>query len=124
MRSSLLMLALIALPRMAAAQTLPAEMTVTVSEVEVRSGPTKEYYPTGKLRFGDRVLVVRESKDQPGWLAVRPPHGSFSWINARFVKETRGDPHTGYVETEGNVAVAVRPGSSITNRAPDVETVK
>src|SRR5207253_6389516 len=77
MRSSLMMLALFAVPQIAGAQTFPAEMTVTVSEVEVRSGPTKEYYPTGKLRYGDRVLVIRESKDQPGWLAIRPPHGSF-----------------------------------------------
>ncbi|MBI3411523.1 MAG: hypothetical protein HY040_24610 [Planctomycetes bacterium] len=123
-RSLVVLLGLIAVPSMAAAQSFPAEMTITATEIEVRCGPTKEYYATSKLRYGERVLVLRESKDQPGWLAIRPPHGSFSWINAHFVKQAAGDAHTGYVETEGSVAVPVRPGSSLTNRAPDVESVK
>src|SRR5262245_21177894 len=123
-RSFVVLFGLIVVPSMAMAQSFPAEMTVSANEVEVRSGPTREYYATGKLRYGERVLVLRESKDQPGWLAIRPPHGSFSWINARYVKQAAGDAHTGYVETDGNVAVPVRPGSSLTNRAPDVESVK
>jgi len=97
-------------------------MTITLPDVEVRSGPTKEYYATGRLRYGDRVLVLRESKDQPGWLAIRPPQGSFSWINAKFVKQV--DARTGYVESDGNAPVPVRPGSSLVNKAPDVESVK
>lgn len=124
MRVALVLLALGLTSSQVGAQTYPAEMPITVAEVEVRSGPTKEYYATSKLRYGDRVLVLRESKDQPGWLAIRPPSGSFSWINARHVKQAKGDPHTGYVETEGNVAVPVRPGSALINRAPDVESVK
>lgn len=103
------------------AQTLPAEMVVTATQVEVRSGPTKEYYATGVLRQGDRVLVLRESKDQPGWLAIKPPAGSFSWINAKHIKQV--DPRTGYVEVESG-PVPVMPGSSVTNKAPNVEAVK
>ena len=124
MRRSLMACVLLVAPAAASAQTFPAEMTVTANEAEVRSGPTKEYYATSKLRYGDHVLVLRESKDQPGWLAIRPPQGSFSWINARFVKQVKGDQHLGYVETDGNVDVPVRPGSSLTNRPPDVESVK
>ncbi len=116
------LLGVLALARPASAQGYPAEMTIMLPEVEVRSGPTKEYYPTSKLRYGDRVLVLRESKDQPGWLAIKPPQGSFSWINAKFVKQV--DARTGYVESEGNTPVPVRPGSSLINKAPDVEVVK
>lgn len=125
MRSTLaptVFLGLLALARSASAQGYPAEMVITLPEVEVRSGPTKEYYPTSKLRYGDRVLVLRESKDQPGWLAIKPPAGSFSWINAKAVKQV--DARTGYVESEGNALVPVRPGSSLVNKAPDVESVK
>lgn len=116
------LLGLLAIVRPAWAQGYPAEMIITVPEVDVRSGPTKEYYATGKLRYGERVVVLRESKDQPGWLAIKPPAGSFSWINAKAVKQV--DARTGYVESEGNAQVAVRPGSSIVNKAPDVESVK
>ena len=103
------------------AQTLPAEMAIIVPEVEVRSGPTKEYFPTSKLRQGERVQVLRESKDQPGWLAIKPPPGSFSWINAKYVKQV--DQRTGYVEGDGGQAVPVLPGSSVINKAPNVESV-
>lgn len=106
------------------AANYPAEMVIMMAEVEVRSGPTKEYYPTSKLRYGDRVLVLRESKDQPGWLAIRPPQGSFSWINAKHVKVAKHDERTGVVEGDGNALIPVRPGSSLINKAPDVESVK
>jgi len=96
-------------------------MVVTATQVEVRSGPTKEYFATGVLRQGERVLVLRESKDQPGWLAIKPPAGSFSWINMKHIKQV--DPRTGYVEIDSG-PVPVRPGSSVVNKAPNVESVK
>jgi uncharacterized protein YgiM (DUF1202 family) len=101
------------------AQGYPAEMVITLPEVEVRSGPTKEYQPTNKLKYGDRVLVLRESEKQPGWFAIKPPQGSFSWIKDKYVKQT--DPRTGIVVEEG---AALMPGSSVSNKAPNVESVK
>src|SRR5262245_34656253 len=63
-----------------------AVMTITVAEVEVRSGPSNELYPTSKLRFGDKVEVIRGSSEKhPGWLAIKPPTGSFSWIQSTLV---------------------------------------
>lgn len=100
------------------AQVLPAEMVVTAAKVEVRSGPTKEYYATAVLGQGTRVLVLRESKDQPGWLAIKPPPGSFSWINGKYVKQV--NPRVGYVDHTGG-PVPVMPGSSVVNKAPNVE---
>lgn len=104
------------------AQNFPAEMVVVLPEVEVRSGPTKEYHPTSKLRQGEKVLALRQSKDQPGWVAVKPPAGSFSWVNARHVKQV--DQRTGYVLGEGNATIPVLPGSSLVDRAPNVESVR
>jgi hypothetical protein len=100
----------------------PAEMTIIAQGgVEVRSGPTMEYYPTSKLSFGEKVLVIRESKDQPGWYAIKPPVGSFSWVNGKYVKVA--DQRTGVVESDSG-QVPVLPGSSVINKEPNVESVK
>jgi len=105
----------------AQAQTAPVEMTILVPEVEARSGPSKEFYATIKLRQGETVQVVNESKEQPGWVAIKPPPGSFSWINARFVQQ-RPDGRIATVISD--VPVPVMPGSSLTNQAPNVEQTK
>lgn len=102
------------------AQTGPTDMVVAVPEVEVRSGPSPQYYATGRLKQGDRVTVTGEAKAQPGWLAIKPPPGSFSWINARFVKQTGN--HGGVVM--GQEDVPVMPGSAVTNQPPNVEQIK
>ncbi len=116
----MVLFSLVAFSQCVHAQGYPAEMVVTVAEVEVRSGPTKEYYATSKLKYGDRVLVRGESKMQAGWLAIAPPLGSFSWINAKSVKPT-SDPRTGIVDAPDGVKL--RPGSSVSNKPPDVDTV-
>lgn len=105
----------------APAQTSPAELTILVPEVEARSGPSKEFYPTIKLRQGEKVQVVNETKEQPGWVAIKPPAGSFSWINSRFVQQ-RPDGRMATVISD--VPVPVMPGSSLTNQPPNVEQIK
>ncbi len=101
----------------------PARMTIIDPKgVDVRSGPTMDYYPTNRLRPGDSVIVLRESQDQPGWYAIAPPTGSFSWIDGKYVKQV--DAYTGVVEGEGNGSVPVMPGSSIVNKEPNVESAK
>lgn len=44
------------------------------------SGPSDDYYPTDKIQPGTRLEVYHQTED--GWLGVRPPEGSFSWIPA------------------------------------------
>src|SRR5438105_9892051 len=101
----------------------PAELTVIDPKgVEVRGGPTMEYYATSRLRYGDRVIVLRESKDQPGWFAIKPPAGSFSWIDGRYLKVV--DARTGYVEADGNGPVPVLPGSSLIDKEPNNESTR
>src|SRR4051812_13562211 len=74
-------------PPPAPSMNYPAEMSISVPEVEVRSGPSSKLYPTGKLRQGERVIVVRESRVQAGWLEIQPPPGSFSWVKAKSIKQ-------------------------------------
>lgn len=53
---------------------------VQVPQADVFSGPSEDYYPTSRLNLGDAVEVFQRTSD--GWLAIRPPKGSFSWLPA------------------------------------------
>jgi hypothetical protein len=75
-------------PHLAAADEFPFEGYVAASETVVASGPGRRFYTTDKLPRGAQVEVYRE--DDAGWLAIRPPEGSFSWIPAEHV-ELLGD---------------------------------
>jgi hypothetical protein len=62
----------------------PYEAVVDAEDGEhVRSGPGPKYYPTDKLRKGERVMVHRH--DPGGWCMIAPPPGSFSWVRAEYV---------------------------------------
>jgi hypothetical protein len=52
--------------------------------VEVFDTPERGALLMGRLRRGDRVTVVGE--EPGGWLAITPPSGSFSWIEATSVE--------------------------------------
>ncbi|MSR60416.1 MAG: hypothetical protein EXS05_22715 [Planctomycetaceae bacterium] len=107
MRSCLVALTLFAaaLPANAAPQAVfPYEATVEVETTLVRSGPGSKYYPTSRLKQGERVVVQRH--DPGGWHMIAPPAGSFSWIPARYVDKASAD--RGTVNTNN---VAVRVGS-------------
>jgi hypothetical protein len=100
------------------------EMTITVPEVEVRSGPGTGTYATSKLHTGDKVRVVKTDKNTPGWLAIKPPPGAVSWISATFVKRTAGS-YEGVIVTDENHPVPVKPASSVTDEEPkNVESGK
>jgi len=65
----------------------PYTAYVSIDAAYVRSGPGKHYYPTDKLVHGEAVEVYRE--DPGGWLAIRPPRGSFSWVPASGLQPTK-----------------------------------
>ncbi|MFN4257721.1 MAG: hypothetical protein ACK4RK_00355 [Gemmataceae bacterium] len=94
------------------------ERIISVPEVEARSGPSPNYYPTSKLKQGDRVRLreLPPEKQVEGWLAIEPPPGSFSWVNARLVK-----PEGPIGRVEERVPVLV--GSTIHNAKPNVQQV-
>ena len=64
-----------------AGREFPYTAYVNSTDVYVRSGPGRDYYPTDKLQKGERVEVYRH--EPGGWLAIRPPRGSFSWVSSR-----------------------------------------
>jgi hypothetical protein len=97
---------------------------VSAAEVDVRSGPSDnpEFYPTNRLHRGDPVEVVEEMPG--GWLRIRPPQGSFSYISTRFLAHiSPNQPNYVVTSEEGGTPVYI--GSSlIPDRRPTVIGVK
>lgn len=106
-----------------AGETTPDVRTVTVPQAQVWCGPSTSdgLYPTDVLRQGDRVQVERELDS--GWLVIRPPAGSFSWINNRFVQNI-SPTFRNYVVTYDGYDVPVLIGSSLKTERPSKIGVK
>jgi hypothetical protein len=116
------MVALLALVCNASAQTVPYNATVMVTEAEVRCGASDkpEMYATNRLAKGETVQVVKELDG--GWLAIKPPRGAFSWINARNLDKIA--PATWMVHTTDDARVPVLYGTSLRSEKPTVESAK
>lgn len=72
------------------AETFPHRRTIGGAEVEARSGPGSQFYVTDRLPPGTQIDVYR--RDPGGWLGIRPPRGSFSWVRRDAIQETsQGD---------------------------------
>lgn len=98
------------------AERFPYEAEVRGDDVHIRSGPSLRHYPTGKLKQGDRVTVIRH--DPGGWFMIAPPPGSFSWIDASLVRKI--DERTGVVrlpplENGQSAPALVRVGSTLSD---------
>ncbi len=72
-----------------AADEFPYQAFVLTDNVEVVAGPGHRFYATDRLARGTPVEIYRE--EASGWLAIRPPEGSFSWIPAEFVERLEDD---------------------------------
>src|SRR5262245_10362839 len=68
----------------AAAADFPYTAYVATDKAEVVAGPGHRFYATERLARASQVEIYRE--EPSGWLAIRPPEGSFSWIPADFVE--------------------------------------
>ncbi len=79
---------------------------ITASNVNVRSGPSTNYYAMVKLQAGDKVIVYGETD---GWFKIQPPRDAFSVIHKNFV-DLNADQKHGIVN--GN-SVLVRAGSAM-----------
>ena len=85
----------------------PYEAIVEAEEGEnVWSGPGPKFYPTDRLRKGERVMVHRH--DPGGWCMIAPPPGSFSWIRAEYVQKS--GPQSGVLKAND---VVVHIGSNV-----------
>ena len=87
----------------------PREAVVSVKNGLLRSGPDEKYYPTRILETGELLEVYRVIDNQ--WYGVRPPRGSFSWVDARFV-QLLGNGDVGMVVQDN---VHARIGSELGN---------
>jgi len=76
---------------------------VTVQTLNVRSGPSTNYYVVTRIPAGARVKVVGEVSD---WLEIAPPEGCYSLIAAKYVDV--GDGVSGVVNANN---IRVRAGS-------------
>lgn len=103
-------------------QSFPAEAVILQKEVEIRSGPGKSFDVTSKLNQNDKVLVLREVKDQPGWLEIKPPDRSFSWINGKSIKQV--DARHALVDCDPTRPVSTYAGSQVVNVQPTRESMK
>src|SRR5206468_1724173 len=100
-------------------------LTITASQgVEVRSGPSINYYATSRLRYGDKVKVAKSDKTNAGWIAGEPPPGAQSWINARFVERSKSNVNQGIVTCAEDGPVPIKPRSALTDQEPNVESFK
>lgn len=71
-------------PLSSAQEVEPYVAVVSADDTPVHSGPGRNYYVTGRLRHGAEVEVYRH--DAGGWLAIRPPEGSFSLVGSRYLR--------------------------------------
>jgi hypothetical protein len=112
---------LLALGARAGADNVPYTAVVTKAEAEVRCGRSNDpqLYPTNRLPWGAHVQVLEEFPD--GWLAIRPPENSFSYINTRFiVRASSAQPHW-VVMAAPRDTVPVLIGSEVVKTRPTVE---
>jgi hypothetical protein len=68
-------------------QTFPYTAYVSGNRCQIRCGPGDDHYVTETLNHGDAVEVHRR---EGGWLAIRPPGTSFSWVAQRDVSVAEG----------------------------------
>lgn len=69
-----------------AEEAFPFKAFVANDRTQLRSGPGDDHYSTDELAQGAEVEVYRRAEG--GWLAIRPPQSSFSWLAQRDVKGT------------------------------------
>jgi hypothetical protein len=84
-----LVLSIAPLPASAAAGAeFPYTAKVVGPRAEAFSGPGRQNYVTDQLAAGQSLEVYRH--EPGGWCAIRPPEGSFSWVEARFLAQVPG----------------------------------
>ena len=69
-----------------AEESFPHTGYTNADRVLIRSGPGERFYPTTQLGRGAKLTIYRQ--DPGGWYAVRPPEGSFSWVQGAYLMST------------------------------------
>jgi uncharacterized protein YgiM (DUF1202 family) len=67
-------------------EKFPYKAAVARDRTLVRCGPGDDHYATDELSRGTEIEVYRRAEG--GWLAIRPPKSSFSWVAKRDVEHS------------------------------------
>ncbi|MSR51427.1 MAG: hypothetical protein CK551_05190 [Planctomycetaceae bacterium] len=104
--------------------TVPFTARIILPNAEVRSGPGSDskLYGTNNLKAGDVITVVQERTD--GWLAIRPPEGSFSWVQSKYLQQIVATQPNYLVQTNDGNKVPVYIGSAVLNTKPTLESAR
>lgn len=78
-----------------AADDFPCAAYVAAQRAEVFAGPGQRFYTTQHLERGTKLEIHRE--ETSGWLAIRPPDDSFSWVPAQYIERLATDEQVGRV---------------------------
>lgn len=92
-------------------QEAPRRAAVKVEMAELRVMPSErsEYHVTNRVPKGTVLEVVGEADG--GWLKVKPPVGSATWINARYLRSPTAGRDSPIISAEGET-VPTYPGSA------------
>ena len=103
---------------------VPFTTRIILPNAEVRSGPGSgsKLYGTNNLKAGDVITVVQERPD--GWLAIRPPDGSFSWVQSKYLQRIVATQPNYLVQTNDGNKVPVYIGSAVLNTKPTLESAR
>ena len=80
---------------------------IGVETAPILASPSQDAYQTGVVSRGDEVEIY--FKNEKGYCAIRPPQGSFSWVNGKFI-ELESDGY-GRVVSPSSKAVPSRVGA-------------
>ena len=103
---------------------VPFTARIILPNAEVRSGPGSDskLYGTNNLKAGDVITVVQERPD--GWLAIRPPDGSFTWVQSKYLQRIVATQPNYLVQTNDGNKVPVYIGSAVLNTKPTLESAR
>ena len=103
---------------------VPFTARIILPNAEVRSGPGSDskLYGTNNLKAGDVITVVQERTD--GWLAIRPPDGSFTWVQSKYLQRIVATQPNYLVQTNDGNKVPVYIGSAVLNTKPTLESAR
>ncbi|MGL4913828.1 MAG: NlpC/P60 family protein [Romboutsia sp.] len=77
--------------------------TVTINDLNVRSGPSTKYKVIAKVNKDTKVSVLKSSN---GWSQVRLSNGANGWLSGKYLTVQQNDLNTSNAKADKVVAVA------------------
>lgn len=77
--------------------------TVTINDLNVRSGPSTKYKVIAKVNKDAKVSVLKSSN---GWSQVRLSNGANGWLSGKYLTAQQNDLNTNNAKADKVVAVA------------------